>query len=116
MEPLGASIYAAQRFRESIIRKKGFEAYGNLLSASGEFVVYKGSTVSKDPTKSCPKRIREKRAKMVKMLDGNLLTEDMRFSSPSTAAAFVCVASANGWVEWKTADNRTLKDFANGEN
>ena len=103
--------------REAVlhIKKKGFEAYGDLLSASGEFVVYKGSTVSKDPTKSCPKSIREKRVKMAKMLDGNLLTEDMRFSSPSTAAAFVCFASANGWVEWKTADNRSLKEFANGE-
>lgn len=59
---------AAKREAVLHIKKKGVEAYGDLLSASGEFVVYKGSMVSKDPTKSYPKNIREKDQKWQRCL------------------------------------------------
>lgn len=45
-------------------------------------------------------------------LQGGLyqFTQDYSFSSPSTAAAVVLGRSANGRVEWKAADGRTLKE------
>ncbi len=42
-------------------------------------------------------------------------TQDYSFSSPSTAAAVVLARSANGRVEWKAADGRTLKEMQEAE-
>ncbi len=38
-------------------------------------------------------------------------TEDIVCNSPSIAAEILLGRSANGWVEWKTADGRPLGDF-----
>ena len=37
------------------------------------------------------------------------LTEDYVFTSPSTAAMTMLGRTANGRIEWKTGDGRTLK-------
>lgn len=81
------------------------------------FVVKKRSTVSYDFKNSCPKHVIKRREKHSKQIDSNgMLLEDLLFSSPSTAAEFVCLSSANGRVEWKTADGITLKELeANAE-
>ncbi|MEY4756885.1 MAG: hypothetical protein RJA34_1783 [Pseudomonadota bacterium] len=42
-------------------------------------------------------------------------TQDYTFSAPSTAAAVVLGRSANGRVEWKGADGRTLKEIQEAE-
>jgi len=42
-------------------------------------------------------------------------TQDYTFSAPSTAAAVVLGRSANGRVEWKAADGRTLKEIQEAE-
>ena len=42
-------------------------------------------------------------------------TQDYTFSSPSTAAAVVLGRSANGRVEWKGEDGRTLKELQAAE-
>lgn len=42
-------------------------------------------------------------------------SQDYSFSSPSTAAAVVLGRSANGRVEWKAADGRTLKEIQEAE-
>jgi hypothetical protein len=39
------------------------------------------------------------------------LQEDILFSSPSAAAVFVLGRNANGYIEWKTADGKTLKEI-----
>lgn len=39
------------------------------------------------------------------------LTEDYVFASPSTAAMVMLGRTANGRVEWKTAEGQTLKEF-----
>jgi hypothetical protein len=39
------------------------------------------------------------------------LTEGYVFTSPSTAAMVLLGRTANGRVEWKTADGRTLKEL-----
>lgn len=43
------------------------------------------------------------------------LTQDYVFSSPSTAAAVMLGRSANGRVEWKDANGRTLKELQERE-
>jgi Domain of unknown function (DUF4357) len=45
----------------------------------------------------------------------NDFSQDYSFSSPSTAAAVVLGRSANGRVEWKAADGRTLKEIQEAE-
>ena len=42
-------------------------------------------------------------------------TQDYTFSAPSTAAAVVLGRSANGRVEWKALDGRTLKEIQEAE-
>ena len=43
--------------------------------------------------------------------DGHLrFTQDYLFSSPSGAAAMVLGRSANGWIEWKDKDGKTLSE------
>lgn len=43
--------------------------------------------------------------------DGYVFTQDYVFGSPSTAASVVMGRNANGRIDWKTADGRTLKDI-----
>ena len=42
-------------------------------------------------------------------------TQDYSFSSPSMAAAVVLGRSANGRIEWKDAQGRTLKELQEAE-
>lgn len=80
-------------------------------------VVHKGSICSKDFAKSAvgtpfAKR-REKMAVdgiLEKTPDGLVFVEDYKFKSPSGAAAVVSGGHANGWIEWKNAVGKTLKD------
>ncbi|MFG0297460.1 MAG: DUF4357 domain-containing protein, partial [Maioricimonas sp. JB045] len=40
---------------------------------------------------------------------------DYLFKTPSGAASVVLGRTANGWIEWKTADGRTLHDVHRAE-
>ncbi len=83
---------------------------------SDGFVVYADSVVSLVATKSCPEAIIKRRESLSEKIDANdKLTENLLFGSPSTAAAFVTYASANGNIMWKTADGKTLKDIESSE-
>lgn len=88
----------------------------NNTKASGKrvsdgFVVLKGSSISEHTTKSCPDYVLQIRNKNLdKIIDG-VLNEDILFSSPSGAAAFVCGGSVNGNLEWKNAKGVTLKEI-----
>ncbi|MGB6649164.1 MAG: DUF4357 domain-containing protein, partial [Bacteroidota bacterium] len=43
------------------------------------------------------------------------ITQDYTFASPSTAAGVMLGRSANGRIEWKTADGKTLKSIQDAE-
>jgi hypothetical protein len=78
------------------------------------FVVFKGCTVSANPTKSCPDTIQHLRNQYAERIDkSNMLSEDILFKSPSAAAGFVTYASTNGLIMWVTQDGRTLKEIEN---
>lgn len=79
------------------------------------FVVLHGSHIETIDSNSIPTGIKDAR-KNAKIDDHEILQEDVLFNSPSYAAAFVIGGHANGLVEWKTADGKTLKEIEQEEN
>lgn len=76
------------------------------------FVVLKGSSISNKTTDSCPQYILKNREKYSSKIDENsILTEDILFKSPSSAAGFVGGTSINGTIVWRNKDNLTLKNI-----
>ena len=100
---------------ELTLRAKVYEAIGS-DTAQG-FVVFSGSTVAAEIGNSLSWSQRKQREDLVKtgvlQSDGAVLrfTQDYVFSSPSTAASLIHGRSANGRIEWKAADGRTLKEI-----
>ena len=101
---------------------KGVQATG--YEASQGFVVLAGSQAVADTVPSMALHVRgmydlrqELIGNGVLGLQGGLyqFTQDYSFSSPSTAAAVVLGRSANGRIEWKAADGRTLKELQEAE-
>jgi hypothetical protein len=94
---------------------RGADAQGERTSDG--FVVYKGSIAADSTTSSMAQssmRLREALIDMkdLQLVSGNyVFTEDYIFSSPTTAAVIVMGRNANGLVEWKLADGKTLKEF-----
>ena len=74
------------------------------------FVVLKGSKISSSFNKYVPKFIRELR-RTCKISSDNILLEDVLFSTPSGAECFVCGCYSAPYLDWKTKDGVTLKDF-----
>nr|WP_315465508.1 GIY-YIG nuclease family protein [uncultured Rhodoferax sp.] len=101
---------------------KGVQAMG--YEASQGFVVRAGSQAVADTVPSMAQHVRgmydlrqELISNGVLAMQGALFqfTQDYSFSSPSTAAAVVLGRSANGRIEWKAADGRTLKEIQEAE-
>ena len=95
-------------------RSKDTIAKGEFNSSS--FTVFTGSECNLTEAKSVGRNIANLRRTLIK--DGTLLrhgkgyrfTRDYIFSSPSTAAGVVLGRQANGWVEWKYTDGKTLDE------
>jgi hypothetical protein len=83
-------------------------------SAQG-FVVHAGSSAAKKAWPSLPQALKQLREGLLangvwqELPDVFRFTQDYVFSSPSNAAAVVLGRSANGRIEWKDAQGRTLK-------
>ena len=101
---------------------KGVQATG--YEASQGFVVRAGSQAVAEAVPSMAQYVRgmydlrqELISNGVLALQGGLyqFSQDYTFSAPSTAAAVVLGRSANGRVEWKAADGRTLKEIQAAE-
>ena len=79
---------------------------------SDGFVVFKGSAVVPELHKSCPENVVKLRERYKDKIGvGHILTEDLLFTSPSTAAAFVGGTSLSGNIMWKTAGGVSLKNI-----
>ena len=104
---------------ELVCRGKEYEARGS-DTAQG-FVVFSGSAATTDIGNSLPWGLRKQREDLLKtgvlQADGLVLrfTQDYVFNSPSMAAALIHGRSANGRVEWKASDGRTLKELQEAE-
>ena len=96
-----------------MIVAKGIRAEG--LETADGFVVKAGSEAMASEVPSCQPFLRELRASLISngvmapTGTGYRFTQDYAFNSPSTAAGVVQGRSANGRVEWKAKDGRTLR-------
>lgn len=100
-----------------LCRRKGAEARGHRTPDG--FVVLRGSTAVLQERKSAESWPATIATRKQLIADGTLIQKDgfyefvrdVQFSSPSAAAAVIEGGSANGLVEWKTQDGRTLKEL-----
>jgi len=76
------------------------------------FVVLRNSKIELIDSDSIPPGIKEARQK-ANIDENSVLQEDVFFRSPSYTASFVIGGHANGLVEWKNEDGKTLKDIEN---
>jgi len=127
LQSLGYSIFEPLTVKPSGKKKTGDDATEWFLkgpSASAKavltpdgIVVRAGSFSRKqfiESAKNLP--FTRKRDKLVE--DGILrekgksyeFTEDFEFKSPSGAASILLARTANGWIEWKNAQGKTLKE------
>jgi hypothetical protein len=93
---------------------KSADAKGDFTSEG--FIVLKGSIFHKETTRSFHKFLSDNRRKLIDqgilIENGNTLklTEDIKFNSPSTAAAVALGRNSNGWIEWKNKAGKTLDE------
>ena len=109
------SFVTATTDKEEILYATRNNAKASGKRVSDGFVVLKGSSITEKTTKSCPDYVVQLRNKSADKIMNGVLTEDILFSSPSGAAAFVCGGSANGNIAWKNAKGVTLKDIEANE-
>ncbi|WP_418968487.1 GIY-YIG nuclease family protein [Alloscardovia omnicolens] len=102
LEPESAS-------NEPVLYLKYGQAQATGQRTAEGFVVFAGSRISLQLTKSAGKAVEKHRERYAEKIDqqGILLT-DLLFSSPSAAASFVGGASLNGNAFWKTEDGTSL--------
>jgi len=117
---LGLTVFtAAAPIQKSakllFISAKGIKAEG--METHDGFVVRTGSGAVKSEVPSCHAYLKELRAALISngvlkpTSAGYAFAQDYVFPSPSTAAGVVQGRAANGRVDWKTKDGKTLKDL-----
>lgn len=84
--------------------------------SSNGFTLFKGSELRPDCSSSFKTNQRKQREKFIKayckVVNGIPTTTcDYDFASPSTAAMICVGGSANGWIEWKNKDGKTLDEI-----
>lgn len=97
-----------------IFTAKGKKCLSRGYFGDDGFVVLKGSRIEETLVKSCP--IEKKRNALLASYatlteDGYyLLDSDLPPMSPSAAATICMGRNANGWIEWKNSEGKTLSD------
>lgn len=121
LSTLGFPIFEEIR-KSKITEKEILTCKGKNANAQGEltddgFVVFKGSKANIEETKTAGNWVIGTRKKLI---DDNILinengvyvfTEDFLFGSPSSAAASVLGRRANGWIEWKNNEGKTIDEI-----
>jgi hypothetical protein len=100
---------------------------GKKAQAQGEYtedglIVFAGSTANHPEVESVPEYLTALRKQLLEdgvleIADAHTLrfVKDRVFPSPSQAAMVVLARTANGWVEWKYPDGRTLDEVKRKE-
>ena len=109
---IGCNIFEVSQPKAELLfytKGRGCDAKG-FYSTTG-YTVLKGSIIA--PTSVPSLKWSEKRQKMINeytiLESGNhVMTSDITFSSPSTAADFCIGRSNNGWLVWKDKEGNTL--------
>ena len=102
--------------KKDILICKGKDAFAEGEYSEDGLIVFAGATANLQEVKSAGPYVTNMRAKLV--ADGVLqangpayqFTTNHVFSTPSAAAAAVLGRRANGWMEWKYKDGRTLDE------
>lgn len=103
------------------LRLQGLGAEGRGRETSDGFVVLAGSVARADVVPSIHAYLKDLRQSLAQtgVLNpedrGLRFTSDYLFNSPSTAAGVLLGRSANGRIEWKDPDGRTLKEIQAAE-
>ena len=123
---LGYTILGVNEDIETRTKEKGFEVILNSKDSNANgfynqdgLLVMKGSLARKAHTPSfeklpCYRYYKQLLQNGVLVPQGSkhlVFTQDHLFSSPSLAAAMVRGTSSNGLTEWKTRENKTLKEL-----
>ena len=95
--------------------RNGIVAYG--IYKSEKFEVLEGSQIDIKSKSSARQKLQTQR--QTALQNGEIVEENgkfflkvsMSFSSPSAAAEFILGYAANGWVEWKNRDGKTLDEI-----
>lgn len=112
---------AAPQHQRPQLLLAGKDTKANGRETADGFVVLAGSLGRAESVPSIHDYGRDLRASLVAegifIAEGKhfRLTQDYVFSSPSTAAMVMLGRTANGRVEWKSADGRSLKDLQESE-
>jgi hypothetical protein len=115
---LGFPIFEESKKDKSNI----FYCKGKDASATGEYTedgltVFKGSKANLEESKTAGSWVigmrNDLKQKNVLKQEGNILifTDDYTFSSPSASAAVVLARRANGWIEWKDKNGKTMDEL-----
>ena len=107
-----------------VLSCKGKGAHATGYETSQGFVVRAGSQAVVEAVPSMAQHVRGMFDLRQELISNGVLTQqgglyqftqDYTFSAPSTAAAVILGRSANGRVEWKAVDGRTLKEIQEAE-
>ncbi len=102
--------------KRDLLTCKGKDAVAQGEYTEDGLVVFAGSTANMKLTRTAGSWVKNIRERLltngVIQEEGNVyrFLNDYVFSSPSAAAAAVLARRANGWIEWKYSDGRTLDE------
>ena len=116
---LGRAAATIRRNREALFKgdvrfvckRKGVEAFGHFVNAGKEFVVERGSVISRVPAGSFeysePTAYYKRWKEIVEqgLDEKGALKDDEHFSSRAFAASVVCGSTRNGNAEWVNVDD-----------
>lgn len=87
---------------------------GRMLSKS-QFILYEGAVISDCVSEHSHSVILKNRNKYQGIIESNVTTENIIFSSSSAAGCFVCGYSVNGKITWKNEMGISLKKLLGEE-
>lgn len=90
-------------------KREGIVAHGFMIDDG--FVVKKDSQVFKPQVKSSFFDNLKENDVIIERNDGFVFAKDHPFKTPSTAAKAILGREANGWIEWKNKDGKTIDEI-----
>jgi hypothetical protein len=115
--PIFEEIRTLDASAKEILYCKGKDADAQGELTDDGFVVFKGSKANLTESKTAGDWIIGMRNKLkennIIRMENNVyvFNEDYLFGSPSAAAGAVLARRANGWVEWKNMDKKTIDEI-----
>ncbi|MCA0960203.1 GIY-YIG nuclease family protein [Muricauda ruestringensis] len=117
---LGYPVFEEQRKAKSqreIFICKGKDGYAEGEMTDEGFLVYQGGKCNLTLSKTAGTWVKDVRQRLIDQgilkLENNLFVfqKDYTFNSPSGAAVTVLARRANGWIEWKNKNGKTLDEI-----